>query len=259
METLIDVGSDQLWLEDRGGAGPVVVLLHPGIYDSTVWDPVLPLLDDGLRLVRFDRRGFGRSSRPTEPFRSMDDLVAVLDHLGLDQVHLVGNSMGGETGLALALEHPQRVASLTLLAPGIKGYEWPDEPELEAEFETLMAADDHPGLVEFAARMWCAAGMDDTLHAQLVRADAGEADQMEFGEDNPEQWSRVGAITAPTTVVVGELDSWSTTESGVELAGRILTAELVRLAESDHLPSLRAPARVAEVVRTTVARGLAGH
>lgn len=253
MDTLIDVGSDQLWVEDLGGDDPPVVLLHPGIHDSTVWDPVLPLLD-GLRVIRFDRRDFGRSSEATQPFRSMDDLTAVLDHLGLASANLVGNSMGGEAALALALEHPERVASLTLLAPGIKGYEWPDEPELEAEFERLMAADDHPGLVDFAARLWCAAGVDDALRAQLESADAAEANQMEFGQDNPEQWSRVGSITQPVTVVVGELDSWSSTAAGVELAERIPGADLVRIAESDHLPSLRTPERVAEAIRATVAR-----
>jgi pimeloyl-ACP methyl ester carboxylesterase len=253
MDTMLGVGNDQLWVEDLGGEGPAVVLLHPGIYDSTVWAPVLPLLD-GLRVIRFDRRDFGRSSAATQPFRSMDDLVAVLDRLGLESAHLVGNSMGGEASLALALEHPERVDSLVLLAPGINGYQWPDEPELEAEFEQLMAADDHPGLVEFAARLWCAAGMDDALHAQLVAADAVEANQMEFGQDNPEQWSRVGTISRPTTVVVGELDSWSSTEAGVELARRIPGAELVRIAESDHLPSLRSPERVAEAIRATVAR-----
>ncbi|MEP6816618.1 MAG: alpha/beta hydrolase [Marmoricola sp.] len=253
MDTLIDVGNDHLWVEDRGGDGPAVVLLHPGIHDSTVWDPVLPLLGD-LRVIRFDRRDFGRSSKASQPFRSMDDLIAVLDHLGLDSAHLVGNSMGGEASLALALEHPERVASMTLLAPGINGYEWPDEPELEAEFERLMAADDHPALVDFAARLWCAAGVDDALRAQLVAADAVEANQMEFGQDNPEQWSRVGTIVAPVTVIVGELDSESSTAAGVELAAAIPGAELVRIAESDHLPSLRTPDRVAEAIRATVSR-----
>lgn len=254
MDTLIDVGNDQLWVEDRGGHGPAVVLLHPGIHDSTVWDAVLPLLD-GFRVIRFDRRDFGRSGAATEPFRSMDDLVAVLDHFRLvEAAHLVGNSMGGEASLALALEWPDRVASLTLLAPGIAGYEWPDEPELEAEFEQLMAADDHAGLVDFAARLWCAAGVDDALRAQLVAADAVEANQMELGQDNPEQWSRVETIDAPVTVVVGELDAVSSTAAGVELAGRIPGAELVRIAESDHLPSLRSPERVAQAIRATVAR-----
>ncbi|MDQ6642056.1 MAG: alpha/beta hydrolase [Actinomycetota bacterium] len=253
MDTLIDAGNDQLWMEDLGGDGPPVVLLHPGIHDSTVWDPVLPLLD-GLRIVRFDRRDFGRSHPATSSYRTMDDLVAVLDHLGLGSAHLVGNSMGGETSLALALEQPERVASLTLLAPGITGYPWPDESELEAEYDWLLAAGDHAGLVDFAARLWCAAGVDDALRGQLVAAEGAEENMNRYAERNPEQWSRVHTIGRPTTVVIGELDYRAATAAAVELAGRILTADLVRLPESDHLPSLRAPQRVAEVIRTTVAR-----
>jgi 3-oxoadipate enol-lactonase len=102
--------------------------------------------------------------------------------------------------------------------------------------------------------MWCAAGVDDALRAQLEAADAVEANQMELGQDNPEQWSRVGTIAVPTTVVVGELDNAASTDAGVSLAAAIPGAELVRIAESDHLPSLRAPDRVADVIRTTVAR-----
>ncbi|MGI9155988.1 MAG: alpha/beta fold hydrolase [Marmoricola sp.] len=253
MEAMIDVGRDRLWVEDLGGAGPAVVLVHPGIHDSTVWNQVLPLLD-GFRVIRFDFRDFGRSSAATEPFRPMDDLRSVLDHLGLERAHLVGNSMGGEACLALALEHPQRVASLTLLAPGIGGYEFPDEPELEAEFEQLMVADDHDGLVAFAGRLWCAAGVDDAIRAQLEAADAVEANQTELRQDNPEQWSRAGTVTQPVTVVVGELDYPSGTAAAVALAGRIPGAELVRIAESDHLPGLRAPERVVEAIRGTVVR-----
>jgi pimeloyl-ACP methyl ester carboxylesterase len=253
METMLAVGGDRLWLEDLGGDGPPVVLLHPGIHDSTVWDPVLPLLA-GMRLVRFDRRAFGRSAPATEGYRTMDDLVAVLDHLGLDEAHLVGNSMGGETSLALALERPERVASLTLLAPGITGYPWPDESELEAEYDALLAAGDHAGLVDFAARLWCAVGVDDALRAQLTSAEAAESNLDRYGERNPEQWSRAQQVTAPTTVVVGGRDYPAATAACVALAGRILTAELVRLPECDHLPSLRDPAAVADAVRRTVAR-----
>lgn len=253
METMLAVGADRLWLEDLGGGGTPVVLLHPGIHDSTVWDPVLPLLD-GTRLVRFDRRAFGRSAPATERYRTLDDLVAVLDHCGIDRAHLVGNSMGGETSLALALEQPERVASLTLLAPGVTGHPWPEEIALEAEYAALAASGDHAGLVDFAARLWCAVGVDDALRAQLVSAEAAEANLERYTVPNPEQWSRAQQVTQPTTVVVGGRDYPAATAACVALAGRILTAELVRLPECDHLPSLRDPQAVADAVRRTVAR-----
>ena len=74
--------------------------------------------------------------------------MAVLDHLGADRVHLVGNSMGGEASLALAVTFPERVASMTLLCPGIGGYPWPDAtPEEEAlmeRYRVLTEAQDIP-------------------------------------------------------------------------------------------------------------------
>jgi pimeloyl-ACP methyl ester carboxylesterase len=122
------VGADRLSYDDTGGPGVPVVLLHPGITDSRVWDPVLPHLA-GHRVIPFDRRGFGQSPRASGPYSALGDLTALLDHLALDRVHLVGNSMGGETSLALAVTAPERVASMTLLCPGIGGYPWTDGDE----------------------------------------------------------------------------------------------------------------------------------
>ena len=96
---ILSVGADTLWAEDTGGAGVPLVLLHPGITDSEVWDRSMPLLG-GQRVIRFDRRGYGRSPVATEAFRPVDDLVAVLDAYGIDRAHLVGNSMGGSLDLA---------------------------------------------------------------------------------------------------------------------------------------------------------------
>ena len=254
METMLKVGNDRLWVEDTGGDGPAVVLVHPGIHDSTVWDPVLPLLGD-FRLVRYDARDFGRSSTSSEEFLPLADLVAVLDHLGLDRVHLVGNSMGGQTTLAMTVEHPDRVLSLTLLAPGIKGYDFPDDdPELEREWEEVMGSGDQDRVVDLLGRVWCAAGVTDAIRAQLVATVAAEERNDRNALDNPEQWSRAGGLDVPTAVVIGEVDLPSFVTGSVDLAARIPGAELVRLPGVDHLPSLREPQAVADVVRRTVAR-----
>ncbi len=251
---MLPVGNDEIWLDDTGGDGPPVLLVHPGIHDSTVWDPVLPLLED-FRLIRYDARDFGRSSASSEKFQPMADLFAVLDHLGLERVHLVGNSMGGQTALAVAVEHPERVLSLTVLAPGINGYEFPDDdPELEREWAEVADSDDPDRLVDLLGRTWCAAGVDDAIRAQLVATVAAEERHDGFEQDNPEQWSRAGDIDLPTAVVIGEIDLASFVTGSTDLAARIPGAELVRLPGCDHLPSLREPQAVADVVRRTVAR-----
>src|SRR4029453_7733090 len=108
MELRIPVGADEVWAEHLAGDGVPVVLLHPGVGDSRVWDRVMPVID-GRRVIRYDVRGYGRSAAPTEEFSLLEDLVAVLDQLGLERVLLVGCSMGGGTALSLALSDPARV------------------------------------------------------------------------------------------------------------------------------------------------------
>jgi 3-oxoadipate enol-lactonase len=252
----VPVGADQLWMDDTGGSGVPIVLLHPGIMDSTIWDRTLPLLGEH-RVVRFDRRGFGSSPRATEPFNAMADLVAVLDHLGADRAHLVGNSMGGETSLALAVTHPERVASMTLLCPGIGGYPWPDpspeEQDLYRRYLEAKNAQDVETLVEIGLGEWCKSGVDDYLTEQMRRSTELDFVQDDLEQPNPEQWDRLDQVTLPTTVIAGELDPADSLQASLDLAERIPGAELVRL-EVDHLPQYRVPEAVAEAVLRTVAR-----
>ena len=256
MGGLIAAGSDQLWVEDTGGSGVPLVLLHPGIIDSTIWDRILPLLGD-RRVVRFDRRGFGQSPVATEEFQAMRDLVTVLDHLEVERAHLVGNSMGGETSLALAVSEPDRVASMTLLCPGIGGYPWPDpspeEEELYRRYGEAKEAQDVDTLVEIGLGEWCRSGTDAYLTEQLRRSTRADFAQGHLEQDNPEQWELLGTVSVPTTVIAAELDPPDSLQASLDLAERIPDAELLRL-DVDHVPQYREPQPVADAILRTVAR-----
>ncbi|HET6165846.1 MAG TPA: alpha/beta hydrolase [Marmoricola sp.] len=256
MGALLGVGADRLWVEDSGGIGDPLVLLHPGITDSTIWDRLLPALGD-RRVVRFDRRGFGQSPIATEEFQATADLVAVLDDLAVDRAHLVGNSMGGETSLALAVTHPERVASMTLLCPGIGGYPWPDptpeEQELYRRYQAAKADRDVPTLVEIGLAEWCRSGTDDYLRDQLQRSTEVDLTQDHLEQANPEQWDLAAKLALPTTVIAAALDPPDSLQASIDLAERIPDAELVRL-DADHLPQYRDPHGVAEAVLRTVDR-----
>lgn len=256
MGGLLGLGADEVWVEDTGGSGEPVVLLHAGITDSTIWDALVPLLGD-RRVVRYDRRGFGQSPVATESFQAMADLLAVLDHLGAERAHLVGNSMGGETSLALAVTHPDRVASMTLLCPGIGGYPWPDpspeERELYARYHAAQEARDVPALVEMGLGEWCRSGTDDYLTDQLRRSVEADFAQGDLEQDNPEQWDLLPGLAVPMTVIAGELDPADSLQASLDLAARIPGADLVRL-DVDHLPQYRDPAAVADAVLRTVVR-----
>lgn len=91
---MVPVGADTVWAEDSGGSGTPLVLLHEGVGDSTMWDPIWAELTAVFRTIRYDIRGFGRSPAATEEFSLLLDLLAVLDHFGVRAVYLAGCSMG---------------------------------------------------------------------------------------------------------------------------------------------------------------------
>src|SRR5262245_32653515 len=84
----------RLWYTDSGGAGAAVVFVHAATGSSRVWEYQLPVFTkNGYRVITYDRRGFGRStveSSGPQPGTGAGDLLALVNHLGLDRVHLVG-------------------------------------------------------------------------------------------------------------------------------------------------------------------------
>ncbi len=100
---------------DVTGEGPPVLLLHGGSVDSTWWGPLVPALARNHMVITMDSRGHGRSSFDDRPitYRCMaDDTLALLDHLGIDRVDIVGWSDGGIIALDIALRSPERLGKV---------------------------------------------------------------------------------------------------------------------------------------------------
>ncbi|TCC43692.1 alpha/beta fold hydrolase [Kribbella sindirgiensis] len=214
MELTIPVGQDTVWAEHLAGDGVPIVLLHPGIGDSRVWDLVMPGLN-GHRVLRYDVRGYGRSPRPTQEFSLSEDLETVLEQLNLEHVLLVGCSMGGGTALSFTLAHPDRVRGLVLLCPGVPGFPMPAEPELDAEYAVLEANRD-----------------------------------VDYLTPDPPVYDRLHEIEVPSVVMVGDKDRAIVAAVAGGTAARIPGCEFVWLPGVDHLPSLREP----QVVTDTILR-----
>ena len=247
METMVRVGADEVWVEDTGGDGPPVVLLHEGVGDSRIWDPVLPLLND-YRVVRYDCRGYGRSPASTERYTQLGDFVAVLDKLGLAAVTPMGCSMGGGTAAGFALAQPDRMAGLVLGCAGFPGWAPPPEPDLAATEAAAEAGDLEP-MIEVSLRLWAASGADETV-TTLMR-DASRAWLSEDGHEQPDEpvLDRLDGIRTPTVLLLGDRDPPSLIEANEAAARRIPGCRLVRLPGVDHYPTLRAPQAFADAVR----------
>jgi 3-oxoadipate enol-lactonase len=248
MQTMLPVGADKIWAEDSGGPGPVLVLLHEGVGDSRMWDPVWHDLASGCRVIRYDVRGFGRSPAATEEFTLLGDLMAVLDHFDVASAHLAGCSMGGGTALEFALAEPGRVRSLVLLCPGIGGYPYPETPELDAACDALAAAGDDEGIMRLLLGVWGKAG-DDPLVTDLMRSAmrAWEGEE-QFELEGEPTFGRLGDLSVPTVLMVGDKDDPGLIASNEEAAARITGCELIRMPGIDHYPTVRVPKLVAETI-----------
>ena len=171
--TMVAVDGGEVWADDTGGDGPPLVLLHPGVGDSRIWDPLLAVLTAKYRVIRYDARGFGQSPAPAVRFSLLRDLAAVLGHYGVQRAAIVGCSQGGGSALGLALEQPERVSALVLLCPGIPGFPFPEEDEddpLAAEYERAHAAGDVDALAGVMRQVWARAGATQAVMEQLRSA-----------------------------------------------------------------------------------------
>ena len=113
-------GGGRLWYEVKGEGSPIV-FLHDGLVASAGWDGPFDALAKSFRVIRYDRRGFGRSEPPTGPYSNVDDLHAVFEALKIGRAVLVGCSNGSRVAVDYTLAHPDRVEALVLVGPVISG------------------------------------------------------------------------------------------------------------------------------------------
>ncbi len=117
----IDVDGGKLFYEEAG-EGETIVLLHDGILHHVIWDEQFPVLVKNYRVIRYDRRGFGKSLPPKDPFSHVDDLNQLFAQLKIDRAIVFGMSAGGGLALDFTLKYPKKVSALVLVGAVVSGY-----------------------------------------------------------------------------------------------------------------------------------------
>lgn len=217
----------RLYHEVHGPAGgtPLVLLHGGGSSIETSWGRMLPTLARSRRVVAFDQQGHGRTADVDRPFTfegSADDTAALLRHLGIAKVDLMGFSNGGNTAMLVAIRHPELVRRLVVVSAMVKrdglrpGF-W--EGMEVAKMEVMP-----PQLVEAYRRT--------SPHPEQLGSFFQKSAQRMLGfRDWPE--AAVSSIGAPTLVVVGDADVVRP-EHAVEMARLLPRARLAVLPLADH-------------------------
>ena len=235
-------------LSGREGA-PVIALSHSLASNLSMWDAQMPMLLQRFRVLRFDTPGHGRSSLPpadTTIEALAAEVAQLLDALHLPAVHYLGLSLGGMIGQALALAQPQRIKSL-VLADTTSAYP-PEAAAMWAERAALVGSSGMAAVADVTLQRWFTAGFAqarpdvfERVRQMILNTPAAGFIACGLAIPRMKLTPRLGEITCPTLVLVGEEDHATPPAHAAVLAQGIRGARLVTLAHAAHLSAVEVP------------------
>jgi pimeloyl-ACP methyl ester carboxylesterase len=261
------VPGGRLYYEECGAEStgrPALVLVHDGVMGAATWDAVWPALCARFRVVRYDRRGKGRSPAPTAPFSQVADLEALMTDRRVARATVVGSSAGAALALDFALAHPERVERLALLGPVLGGMPY------SAHFQARERANVAP-LVERRDVEAAAARQAEDRWALASGSAAARRTLRAYLRANPQNLrgaltdgrfqerpsvpaaARLGDVRVPTRLLVGEADIPDVHAHAGAIELGVWGARREVVPGAGHLPQLEQPSPVGDRIAAFVA------
>ncbi len=242
---------------EESGSGPPLLFIHGWPHNRTLWSAQLSGLSTHARCIAPDLRGFGGStvSGPYSVEQYADDLVALLDSLGIDRAVVCGLSMGGYVAMDLLRHHPDRVRALILTSTRATA----DTPEAREKRMRLIAFVREQGVEALAARQLKAMVGETTFTSRpepleelrRLMAEApleGVVGGLQAMADRPDSTALLAAVRTPTLVVGGAEDTFTPPAELGTLAATIPNARLELIATAGHVCAFERPAAFNHVV-----------
>ena len=212
-----EINNSRIYYE-IAGIGEPIVLIHGWSFDTRCWDNQFEIFSKEYRVLRYDLRGFGRSSLPDsgQPYSHTEDLVSLLEYLNIKKAHIVGHSFGGKIAFDFVLTYPEKVISLILpdAAMDVPGLDVPQEV-ISWIRDTWKAGKEES--VEQAKKVWINGSplkpaMNNPRSALIVKQMIMDYSGWHWTHDDPCNYpepfplERLNEINVPTLILVGKLD-----------------------------------------------------
>lgn len=263
------------WIEADGvhfhaelaGRGEAIAMLHGFLVDSGQWDDEFAALASDHHVLRYDLRGFGRSSMPDVPFAHHEDLARILGASGIERTALIGCSGGAGTALDFALAYPERVRALALIGTGYWGYYATRTPEAQA-FWAAVESGDADALLETSLRTFLdGPRRTPTQSSQAARERIAAMSGWNFRREDgywkraslqrvPEETApdHLARLRMPVLLIVGEEDQPEVIELSERLAAGLPNARMVRVPDAAHHVNIERPDVVLPLLREFFAK-----
>jgi pimeloyl-ACP methyl ester carboxylesterase len=240
----LKVDGGKLYYE-AAGKGRVLVFIHGGQMDRRIWDDQFNAFAKQYRVIRYDVRGYGKSSIPTKPYSNIDDLQALLKSLRVQKATLIGLSLGGGISIDFALAHSDMVDALVLAGPGLSGFEFTGDSSAIVD----AARDEGPAK---ATELWLKnpymiPAMENPAINKRVRQLATENSHVWLENpvlerpSKPDAAGRLSEIHAPTLIIIGERDVPDIQAIVKKLASEVRGAKKEMIGGAGHIVNMEKP------------------
>ena len=251
--TFAAVEGGRVWYQTCGAGPKAMVLIHDGSLHSATWDDVWPLFCKDFHVVRYDRRGYGRSPAATQPYSRTDDVVAVMRAAGMARAVVVGASAGGGIAVDFALAHPDAVDRLVLVGPSVSGLRY-SQYFIRRVIEN--GRQFQQGDIEGAMRDgWAFAPGHEaavTKAAALLKANPQNLMHGDMARLVPSAKPLLSKIQAPTLVLVGDHDIADNEGEASAAEALIPNAYRIVVPDTGHLMYMEHPDVFARLVEQFV-------
>ena len=232
--------------------GPPVVFANSLGTDYRLWDRILPLLPEGLRLIRYDKRGHGLSACPTPPYTMgalVADLEQLLDHLDIRDAVIVGCSIGGLIAQGLAVKRLDQVRAIVLSNTGAKI----GTTEMWADRIAAVETGGIAALAPATLERWFSKAFRTTpelqaWEAMLTRTPAEGYTGCSAAISNTDFYTTTATLSLPTLGIAGSEDGSTPPDLVRETVDLVKGSRFELIRGAGHLPMVEAPERFAEIL-----------
>jgi len=237
----------------RRGQGTPLVLIHGYPLDHSMWDEVVPLLDDRFDIILPDLRGFGESDSPETVYNISDmaaDIAGLLEQLGIQQAVFAGHSMGGYVALAFARAYPACLRGLGLVSSQVLA----DPPDRkEGRYKSAAdVAENGVGVVAEAmtTKLSTNPRVQNFVRAVIERQTrAGVIGALKAMAERVDSTDLLASLKVPLVLIHGESDMLIPFDRAREVKAAVPGAQLFALKNAGHMPMMEFPHETAEALK----------
>jgi pimeloyl-ACP methyl ester carboxylesterase len=240
------MGDDSIFYEAKG-SGEVIILIHDGILNREVWDDQFAYFAERYKVIRYDRRGYGKSSPARGSYSHLEDLKTLYECLNIDRATLMACSSGGALAIDLALSCPKKVRRLVLVGAIVGGFTYTNHFYTRGGYVPESFEND------LAEGIWYVTKDPYAIYTENTEAKTKAVSLLEnnptriysrsrFIRGDKPAYRRLNEIQIPALILVGEFDMPDVHAHAGAMNAGIFNSKRIIISNSGHLIPMEQPA-----------------